>query len=175
MTDAASGIVGRGVLIDAPALTGRRWLEPGEGVFPEHLDHACARQGRDGRLRATSSSCTPALRAAAGRPGLETSDDRKRATRDGMPPASRGYTNTVAAIGADTAERCRDHRVTTRCPIPIHYVGIVAMGLWLIDNCDLTELASTCDRLQRWTFEFIVAGLRLRGGTGSPVNPIALL
>jgi kynurenine formamidase len=84
------------------------------------------------------------------------------------------HEHRVAAIGADTPNDVRPSGYD-EVSDPIHYVGIVAMGLWLIDNCDLTELASTCDRLQRWTFELIVAGLRMRGGTGSPVNPIALL
>ena len=51
---------------------------------------------------------------------------------------------------------------------------MVAMGLCLIDNCDLEELASTCSRLSRYEFLFTLAPLRLMGGTGSPANPLAL-
>jgi hypothetical protein len=47
------------------------------------------------------------------------------------------------------------------------------MGLWLIDNCDLEELAATAARLNRWDFLFTLNPLRLTGGTGSPANPIA--
>src|SRR5207249_1111015 len=79
----------------------------------------------------------------------------------------------VAAIGADTANDVQPSGYRG-LPTPVHYVGIVAMGLWLIDNCDLCELAATCNRLGRWTFLFMLSGLRLRGGTGSPVNPIAM-
>jgi hypothetical protein len=57
---------------------------------------------------------------------------------------------------------------------PVHAIGIVAMGLWLLDNCDLEELASTCERLGRFEFQLQLAPLRIAGGTGSPVNPIAL-
>src|SRR5258705_8617317 len=45
VTEARAGIFGRGVLLDIPALTSRRWLEPGEPVRAETLDAACARQG----------------------------------------------------------------------------------------------------------------------------------
>jgi hypothetical protein len=62
-----------------------------------------------------------------------------------------------------------------RVPMPVHYVGIIAMGLWLIDISDLVELADTCERLQRSTFIFVLTSLRLPGGTGSPVNPLAIL
>ena len=57
---------------------------------------------------------------------------------------------------------------------PVHQIGIVAMGLWLIDNCDLEALAETCDRLGRYEFLFSMGPLRITGGTGSPVNPIAV-
>ena len=58
--------------------------------------------------------------------------------------------------------------------MPIHMVGIVAMGLWLIDNCQLEDLAATCERLGRWDFHFALAPIRFQGVTGSPVNPLAI-
>jgi hypothetical protein len=58
-------------------------------------------------------------------------------------------------------------------PAPIHVVALVAMGLWLIDNVALEALAETCRRLQRWEFMMSISALRIAGGTGSPVNPIA--
>jgi kynurenine formamidase len=56
----------------------------------------------------------------------------------------------------------------------VHVVGIVAMGLWLIDNLDLEQASETARRLGRWEFLFITAPLKLAGGTGSPVNPLAV-
>ncbi|MDT4933876.1 MAG: hypothetical protein QOK11_1768, partial [Pseudonocardiales bacterium] len=40
----ARGLVGRGVLLDAPRLMGRGWLEPGEGLDPADLDAIAAAQ-----------------------------------------------------------------------------------------------------------------------------------
>ena len=57
---------------------------------------------------------------------------------------------------------------------PIHQIGIPHMGLWLIDNCNLEELAAACAERGRWEFLLTIAPLRIRYGTGSPVNPIAL-
>ena len=57
--------------------------------------------------------------------------------------------------------------------MPIHMVGIVAMGLWLIDNCQLEDLAATCERLAV-EFQFTLAPIRFQGVTGSPVNPLAV-
>ena len=42
------------------------------------------------------------------------------------------------------------------------------------DNLDLEAAAETAARLNRWEFMLVVAPLRVPGGTGSPVNPIAI-
>ena len=58
--------------------------------------------------------------------------------------------------------------------LPIHKVGIVAMGLWLLDAADCEALVDVCHRLRRWEFMFVVAPLRFHHATGSPVNPLAI-
>jgi kynurenine formamidase len=58
--------------------------------------------------------------------------------------------------------------------MPVHTVAIVAMGVHLLDNLDLDELADRCSTERRWEFLFVVAPLILERGTGSPVNPIAI-
>ena len=78
----------------------------------------------------------------------------------------------VAVIGADTAQDVAPSGYPD-LRSPLHLVGIVAMGLWLIDNCDLEALAVACARRDRWAFHLTVAPLRLTGVTGSPVNPLA--
>jgi kynurenine formamidase len=173
VVEAAGGIVSRGLLLDIPALTERPWLDPGEPVRPADLDAACARQGA-----VVESGDVVLLHTGFAR--------RRRETGMGAAIAREGYpgwhasalpwlrAHGVAAIGTDTATDVQPSGYA-RVPTPVHYVGIVAMGLWLIDNCDFVELAETCERLQRWAFLFVLTGLRLRGGTGSPANPLAIL
>ena len=60
-------------------------------------------------------------------------------------------------------------------PIAIHMSAIVGMGIHLLDNLRLDLLADACAERGRWEFLFVVAPLQIRGGTGSPVNPIAIL
>ena len=43
-----------------------------------------------------------------------------------------------------------------------------------IDNLRLDLLSATCAELGRWEFLLTIAALPIRGGTGSPVNPVAL-
>ena len=59
--------------------------------------------------------------------------------------------------------------------IPIHEIAIPHMGMPLLDNANLDDLAAACAEAGRWEFLLMVAPLRVRGGTGSPVNPIAVL
>jgi hypothetical protein len=53
-------------------------------------------------------------------------------------------------------------------------VGGVAMGLWLLDNANLEELAAAAAEEAQWDFLFTLAPLKLRWGTGSAVNPLAV-
>ena len=57
---------------------------------------------------------------------------------------------------------------------PIHQVGIVAMGLWILDNANLEDLAVECALRNRWEFMLSMGPLKLTNTTGSPVNPIAI-
>jgi hypothetical protein len=58
--------------------------------------------------------------------------------------------------------------------MPIHMVGLVAMGLHLLDNLDLEPVSEACIGAGRWEFLLTLAPLRVPGGTGSPLNPIAM-
>ena len=59
-------------------------------------------------------------------------------------------------------------------PSPIHQVGITAMGIWILDNANLEEVAVACRERNRWEFMISIGPLRLHNTTGSPVNPIAI-
>jgi hypothetical protein len=58
--------------------------------------------------------------------------------------------------------------------LPIHLCAIVAMGLHLIDNAQLEDVARACAQRRRYEFLLTLAPLRLERGTGCPINPIAL-
>jgi hypothetical protein len=81
------------------------------------------------------------------------------------------YQRQVAVFTGDCFERIpQPYR---RVPLPLHQVGLVAMGLVLLDNPTLTELVGVCHHLRRAAFLLMAAPLRIPNGTGSPVNPIA--
>ena len=74
---------------------------------------------------------------------------------------------SVAMLGTDT------HNDVSPLPYPrignaLHVVGLVAMGMWLIDNGNLEELSQACARYRRWEFMLTLAPLVLERATGSP-------
>ena len=57
---------------------------------------------------------------------------------------------------------------------PIHVLAITAMGIHLLDYLQFEDLRTRCERAGRWAFLFVTAPLRIVGGTGSPLNPVAI-
>lgn len=167
---AQNGVVTRGVLLDIAKVKGKDWLEAGEPVFTEDLEAAEAAQGvkveegdalcvRLGWYKRRQEVGAPT--AAEGRPGLHA---------ETLPWLhERGVSIITADASWDVAPS--DY---PQLGLPIHRVGIVGMGLWLIDAANFEELAQTCQQLNRWDFMFMVAPLRFYNATGSPVNPLAV-
>jgi kynurenine formamidase len=168
VTAAAGGIVTRGVLLDIAAVRGVPWLEPGEGVFPADLEEAERRQGV--RVRAGDAVL---LRTGFGRARHETGA-AVGLSQAGWHASCLPWLREreVALIGADTPQDVQPSGVD-EVLMPVHAVGLVAMGLWLLDNCDLESCASTAAELAQWDFQLAVAPIRFAGTSGSPVNPIA--
>ncbi len=172
ITACTTGITGRGVLLDVPRARGMPWMEPGTGARAADLDVAEKQQN----VRVTEGDIV-LLRTGTGRRrhehGRQSIGGRARESAgwaaDCMPWL---HERKVAAIGCDTAQEILPSPYA-KMRAPVHTIGIVSMGLWLLDNCDLEELSTTCEKLGRWEFHFSMLPLRIQGGTGSPVNPIA--
>jgi kynurenine formamidase len=80
----------------------------------------------------------------------------------------------VAALGCDSNSDTAPP-VTEGVGFPIHVLALTAMGVHLLDYLDFGELTAACEEASRWEFLFVGAPLRIAGGTGSPLNPIAIL
>lgn len=58
--------------------------------------------------------------------------------------------------------------------IPLHVIAIPHMGLPLLDNANFEALSEVCAETGQYEFMLTIAPLVVMGGTGSPVNPIAM-
>ncbi len=165
-----AGIVTRGVLVDIPRLKGIPFLPAGQSVTPADLD-AWERQSQvriepgDVLLIRTGR----AARLAASGPWLVGYD------ASGPHPSLAFWLKErgVAALGSDVANEASPS-VVPGVVTPLHLLAIVGLGLPLMDNLNLEELASEVVSRSRPTFLFMVAPIRIKGGTGAPVNPIAV-
>jgi kynurenine formamidase len=168
---AGGGIVSRGVLLDIPRVRGVAWLEGSDAVFPDDLDAAEAAQH-------VSVEAGDILFVRTGFP-RRRAELGPRPTTEGvgaLQPACLPWLRErdVAVVGCDTGNDVMPSQYPA-IGLPIHGVGMGAIGLWILDNPDYEELADTCARLDRWEFQAVIAPLKLANGTGSPVNPLAML
>jgi kynurenine formamidase len=165
-----NGIVTRGILIDMPRLRKVPYLEPGTPIFVEDLE---------------------AWEKFAGvhvSPGdaifLRTGRWARRAALGPWPVGRNeaGYHASVAPwlkargvsfLASDDAQDVTPSLVDG-INLPVHTLAITALGVDILDNQDLEAVAETAARLNRWEFLLTVAPVPVTGGTGFPVNALAI-
>ena len=164
-------VVTRGVLLDAARLKGKEWLEPGTAVRAADIlameekfgftigqgDCILLRSGHFARRTSVGVWNPDNLSAGFHVDVMQLFKDRK-----------------VSVIGADGDSDVRPSPVTG-VESPIHALALPGMGIPLLDNLDLEALGSACAEEKRWTFQIALAPLNIPRGTGSPLNPIAIL
>lgn len=168
IADMAGGIFTRGVLLDVAGALNKPWLEPGavvtanllveaeqhSDVEVRHGDAVFVHVGLEAREHAQGPE-NPAVRA-----GLDVSAVEWLHYRQ------------VSVYSGDCIERFPE---TGRAlPMPLHQIGIARMGLVLLDCPQMTGLVEKCRAIGRSTFLLTAAPLVVPGGTGSPVNPVAV-
>ena len=168
---AKDGIVGRGVLLDIPRLRQVSWLQPGEHVTAADL--AAAEAAQQVRLGPGDLAF---VRVGHRRRRTELGPWDVAQTRAGLHPLALEFLadRQVAVLGSDS----NNDTAPTAVPgvaFPVHVLAIAALGLHLLDYLQFEELTEVCERAGRWSFLCVIAPLRLLGGTGCPVNPIAIL
>ena len=169
--DACDGIAGRGVLLDIPALRGVRWLEPGDCVTAADL--AAAQEAQQVHV---GPGDLLFVRVGHRRRREELGPWDAASARAGLHPHAMEYLaeRRVAALGSDGNSDTAPSLVDG-VAFPVHVLAINAMGLHLLDYLQFEDLLPVCRTAGRWSFLCVIAPLRLPGGTGSPVNPIAIL
>jgi kynurenine formamidase len=167
---AKDGIVSRGVLLDIPRARGAEWIEPGDCAYVEDLERAEAMAGlrvetgdivfiRTGRYRRLEQQ-GPWVTSEA-MPGMHATT---------LPWF---HQRQIAVFGCDTSSEVYPPPVEG-IRNPIHIGLLQAMGIHMIDAVYLEELGDACASRSRWEFMLVIAPLKLKGGTGLAVNPIAI-
>lgn len=163
------GIFTRGVLLNIAAARGTDWLTPDEGVYAADLDAAERRQG----IRVESGDCIFVYTGLQKREAAEGPENLGQ--RVGiMPDAIRWMHQREIAVYSGDCVDAFPNPYGARYIIYFHAIALAAMGLILLDIPALEPLVVVCNELKRSDFLLTMAPLRIKGGTGSPVNPIAI-
>ena len=164
------GIVTRGILLDFARLKKVPYLEPGTPIYIEDIE-AWERQAK------VKVSPGDAIFVRTGR----------WARRSALGPwqvgtSSAGFhasvlpwikTRGVAIVGSDAATDVMPSRVEGVTQ-PVHTMLLAGFGTNIFDNMDLEALAEAAAKENRWEFMLTAGPIPVDGGTGSPLNPIAI-
>jgi kynurenine formamidase len=161
MADLAThGLMTRAVIVDIPGTRRQPWVSPDEPVTADDLDRA---------LGGTRFQSGDALLLYMGR-------DRFEASGAAFGPARPG-------VGRSGAEWIAEHDVSIVCwdfldagadsepHLCVHRL-IRAIGLLLVDNCDLSRAAMMASEQGRNTGALVVSPIAIPGGTGCNVTPL---
>jgi kynurenine formamidase len=159
-------LVTRGVLIDVAALKGVEMLTDSYEITVQDLQQALARQKLTlqpgdaviihtgfGKLWGKDNA-----RYGRGNPGIGVAAAEWIARQNPM------------LVGADTPPVEVNPNPDSNVSLPTHQIMLVVNGIHLLENLKLDELAAKAV----YEFAFVIEPLKIQGGTGSTVAPIAI-
>ena len=164
----SDGIMTRGVLLDVPRHRGKPYVDVGDPVHGWELEEIAASQG-------VSIEPGDAVFLNCGR-------ETYAADHGGIfwdPPSYPGVhpsclkfirDNDIAVWGWDASDEPEFEYGHART---VHAI-LDAFGVAIVDNALLEPLADACAEEGRYEFMLTINPLIVLGGTGSPVNPIAV-
>jgi kynurenine formamidase len=165
-----NGIFTRGILIDIPRMKGVQYLEPGTPIYVEDLEAWLKKAG----LKIQPGD------AVFVRAGVWARRNQSGPYLRGRSPGGKDAGLDPSVIPwlkkQDIAILASDHpQYVSPSDLPgaVHDFALVSLGIHLMDNCDLEALSDAAAARKRWEFLLTAAPLPIKGGTGSPLNPIA--
>ncbi len=165
-----SGVVTRGVLVDMPKHLGVPYLEPGTAITIADLE-AWEKKHRI-RIGKGDVLLIRTFRWAKAAADKQWNFLEKAA---GMHASVAAWLKErdVAMIGCDGVSDVMPSGVEGMVN-PLHELVLVGLGMPILDNLDLDKVAEVATAQKRHVFMYVGAPLRVQGGTGSPLNPLAI-
>jgi kynurenine formamidase len=168
----ANGVISRGVLLDVARAAGVERLPAGHVITPELLDRA-------EKLQQVSCERGDVLLLRTGHITVFTRETNREGYMRQMPGLGVAavewlHAREVAAVATDTSAVEVIPFEDPATPLPVHLLCIRDMGLTLGEMFYLEDLAADCARDGIWECFFSAPPLRVVGGIGSPLNPLAV-
>ncbi|MFQ5897682.1 MAG: cyclase family protein [Candidatus Methylomirabilia bacterium] len=173
----ATSFVTRGVLLDLPTYKGRGGeghLPPGVAVTEGDLEGCARHQGvdlRQGDALMVRTGWAPFWYRATPK---ERESYFDVAPGLGMSAAKWLHQKAVSCIGVDNVAVEVKPAEDGKSLNPLHPVLIRDLGLTIGELFWFEELAGVCATERSWEFLFVAQPLRITGGIGSPINPLAI-
>ena len=164
------GIISKGVLIDIPLLYDKEYLDAGTKITTEDIlkfeekynvkiekgDVVIVRTGRWFEKTVKGDSDYSKLSAGVDYKIALLLDERQ-----------------VSVLGSDGTNDAQPSGIPEEGS-PVHKLTLVSMGMPLLDNLNLEPISKEAIKQNKWEFFISIQPLRFKGGTGSPVNAIAI-
>ena len=166
----SGGIMSKGVLIDIPLLYGKEYLDAGTKItindilkFEEKYNVKIEKG--DIVLIRTGRWSEKSIKGDSDYSKVSAGVDYKI--------TSLLYERQVSVLGSDGTNDTQPSGIPEEGS-PVHKLTLVSMGMPLLDNLNLEQISKEAKKQNKWEFFISVQPLRFKGGTGSPVNAIAL-
>jgi hypothetical protein len=170
----SGGIATRGVLLDIPRLRGTSFVELGEPVRGWELEAAAEAQGVALEPGDAVVVCSGRPAYYAAHPDRIPGVNPKAGLHVDVIPVLRRHDAAVLVWDMMDAQPNGYELFGDRQVGPVHILAIAYLGLPLVDNSLLEPLARACVEEGRWEFMLTINPLVITGGTGGPVNPVAI-
>lgn len=160
--DTIQPIVRRGVLLDVAGAMGVDALARDFIIAPEHLEQTAANQ-----KVTIGPGDVVLLRTGWARLWRNAKEYISEVRGPGPALAGAQWLSSrkIFAAGADTV--AFESQPDPAMPVHVHL--LVESGIHIVENLNLEQLAAE----KMYTFTFVAAPLRIEGGTGAPVRPLA--
>jgi kynurenine formamidase len=156
----------RGVLIDVAALKGVDMLPAGYEITAEDLQAALQRQG----VRIERGDAVLIHTGYSKLWGVDNAKYNRDTPGIGAPAAEWLAKQEAMLFGADTFGVEVAPNPDKNISLPVHQIALVINGIFLLENMKLDELAAA----KAYEFAFVVQPLKIKGGSGSTVAPVAI-
>jgi kynurenine formamidase len=172
---ANKGIVGRGILLDVGRCRGLDSLSKGEPITLDDILMTAENQKieiqkhdiilvRTGFIRKFYENGPDAYYYDLNEPGIAFSEELVRWFS----------AMEISAFGADTLSAEQTRSTTTEVVFPLHLILLHKLGIPIQEILWLEDLAQDCFEDKQYDFFYVCSPLKFEGGTGSPINPIAI-
>ena len=160
-------LLSRGVLLDVAGYQGIDWIEADQPVSRQDLEAVCLQQG------VTLHAGDVALVRTGN--GARWHDPSGYLVSGGVRADASQWLaeQQVRAVGVDHISWDTNGRIDPDlgASLPGHLILLVRHGIYIMENLLLEDLA----RVQVYEFLFVCLPLKLRGATGSPIRPVAVV